>query len=186
MPTALRQNLVADTLAHLTIGPSVRTELLEMVPLLSTNGHGPAEPGYDLAGPAFSAGTLRVTEVSEGGTVPFLQVENAGPRPVLLLDGEELIGAKQNRVLNVTVLVAAKTVTKVLVRSHAADALDRRLDLPHVANDAAEFLAMVSALAERQVDGVGLGKEVRLEGETLVGSGLAVEDRLVHLSVLVG
>jgi hypothetical protein len=36
------------------------------------------------------------------------------------------------------------------------------------------------------VDGVGLGKEVRLEGAQLVGSGLALEDRLVHLSVLVG
>ena len=79
-----------------------------------------------------------------------------------------------------------RTMFPKLVRSHAADALDRRLALPHVAKDAAEFLAMVSALAERQVDGVGLGKEVRLEGAQLVGSGLALENRLVHLSVLVG
>ena len=40
---------------------------------------------------------------------------------------------------------------------------------------------------ERQVgDAVGLGREVRLEDEALVGSGLAVDGRLVHLSVLVG
>jgi len=32
-------------------------------------------------------------------------VTNAADRPVLLLDGEELVGAKQNRVLNTTVLV---------------------------------------------------------------------------------
>jgi hypothetical protein len=47
----------------------------------------------------------RVTEVSEAGSVPFLQVANGADRPLLLLDGEELIGAKQNRILNTTVLV---------------------------------------------------------------------------------
>ncbi len=51
----------------------------------------------------------RVTEVSEAGSVPFLQVANGADRPLLLLDGEELIGAKQNRILNTTVLVAART-----------------------------------------------------------------------------
>ncbi len=40
---------------------------------------------------------------------------NSGNRPVLLLDGEELMGAKQNRVLNVTVLVPAKAVIVVPV-----------------------------------------------------------------------
>lgn len=49
----------------------------------------------------------RVTEVSEAGSVPFLQVANGADRPLLLVDGEELIGAKQNRILNTTVLVAA-------------------------------------------------------------------------------
>jgi hypothetical protein len=47
--------------------------------------------------------------VSDAGTVPFLKVANGADQPLLLLDGEELIGAKQNRVLNTTVLVAART-----------------------------------------------------------------------------
>jgi len=34
-------------------------------------------------------------------------VANGADRPLLLLDGEELIGAKQNRILNTTVLVDA-------------------------------------------------------------------------------
>ena len=34
---------------------------------------------------------------------------NTGNQPVLLLDGEELIGAKQNRIVNLTILVPAKT-----------------------------------------------------------------------------
>jgi hypothetical protein len=50
---------------------------------------------------------LRVTEVSESGSVPELTVENPLDARVLLYDGEELVGAKQDRILNVTVLVEA-------------------------------------------------------------------------------
>ena len=46
-----------------------------------------------------------VTEVSEGGSVPELRVVNKGDARVLVLDGEELRGAKQNRVLNTTILI---------------------------------------------------------------------------------
>jgi len=54
---------------------------------------------------ALAAGTLRVSEVSAEGHVPELRVGNAGEAPVLILDGEELVGAKQNRIVNVTILV---------------------------------------------------------------------------------
>ena len=43
-----------------------------------------------------------ITEVSEGGSVPELRVVNKGDARILVLDGEELRGAKQNRVLNTT------------------------------------------------------------------------------------
>lgn len=47
--------------------------------------------------------------------MPTLSVINGGDRAVLLLDGEELIGAKQNRVLNTTVLVAAYATIRIPV-----------------------------------------------------------------------
>ena len=50
---------------------------------------------------------LRITETSESGSVPELFVSNPTDSDVLLYDGEELVGAKQNRILNVSVLVAA-------------------------------------------------------------------------------
>jgi hypothetical protein len=50
---------------------------------------------------------LQVSETSESGSVPELAVVNPLDRNVLLYDGEELVGAKQNRILNVTVLVGA-------------------------------------------------------------------------------
>jgi hypothetical protein len=55
------------------------------------------------------AGGLKIRETSESGTVPELVVENPLAERVLLYDGEELLGAKQNRILNVSVLVEAKS-----------------------------------------------------------------------------
>ncbi len=54
---------------------------------------------------ALEDGALTVTEVDAGGSVPELKVRNRGDTAVLVLDGEELAGAKQNRVLNTTILV---------------------------------------------------------------------------------
>ncbi|MEW6581279.1 MAG: DUF6569 family protein [Actinomycetota bacterium] len=53
---------------------------------------------------AIAAG-MEVREVDAAGSVGQLTVHNPTGAPVLLYDGEELLGAKQNRVLNVTVLV---------------------------------------------------------------------------------
>src|SRR5918992_1754914 len=58
---------------------------------------------------------FRVTEVDEAGAVPELGVENPLEENVLLYDGEELLGAKQNRILNVTVLVAAQSEARIPV-----------------------------------------------------------------------
>lgn len=60
-------------------------------------------------------GEALVEEVSEGGAVPFLGVANEGAKPILIPEGEILIGAKQNRVVNLTVLVAAQSTFKLPV-----------------------------------------------------------------------
>jgi hypothetical protein len=56
-----------------------------------------------------------VEEVSEAGSVPTLTVDNRSDTLVLFLEGEELRGAKQNRILNTSVLVAAKKKTTIPV-----------------------------------------------------------------------
>src|SRR6266498_1481531 len=58
---------------------------------------------------------FRITEVDAAGSVPELLASNPLESPVLLYDGEELLGAKQNRILNVTVLLAAKSDTRIPV-----------------------------------------------------------------------
>ena len=47
--------------------------------------------------------------------MPELMVENKGDMRVLFIEGEELVGAKQNRILNTSILVPAKSKTKIPV-----------------------------------------------------------------------
>lgn len=78
-------------------------------------GGTPAAPLY-LTGPEAEAlGVLQVREVDGTAAVPELLVHNAGPVPVLLVEGETVIGNKQNRTLNVSVLVAAGADTAIPV-----------------------------------------------------------------------
>lgn len=64
---------------------------------------------------ALDKGFLSITELDDAGSVPELRVTNKSDRKVLMLDGEELMGAKQNRVLNVTVLIAEYSETIIPV-----------------------------------------------------------------------
>ena len=64
---------------------------------------------------ALETGLLEIKEVDEGGSVPDLLVINKGNMPVLLIDGEELQGAKQNRVLNTSILLKENSETKIPV-----------------------------------------------------------------------
>jgi hypothetical protein len=75
---------------------------LQLFGLRHPNGTGPT---YRTLDEALTAGVLDVTEVSEGGSVPVLRVVNKADPLVFLMAGEHLKGAKQNRVLNASVLV---------------------------------------------------------------------------------
>jgi hypothetical protein len=58
---------------------------------------------------------FRVREIDAAGSVPQLVAENPLEHAVLLYDGEELVGAKQNRILNVSVLAAPRSTTLIPV-----------------------------------------------------------------------
>jgi len=70
---------------------------------------------YLLLEDGIAQGKVRVTELHASGSVPELRLENNADLPVLLVDGEELVGAKQNRVLNLTILAPAKHTTVIPV-----------------------------------------------------------------------
>jgi len=109
----MHKALSAWLLAHRT-GEPVCHRNLQMIPLFAPRAAYP-ERDYLLFEEAAAQSLAQVTEVSPSGSVPELRVVNDADLPVLLLDGEELIGAKQNRVLNLTVLVAARSTTSIPV-----------------------------------------------------------------------
>ena len=103
---------MAVTIPQIRVGEPIRHQALSVFPLFK-EGNGQVD--YVLSDEALEAETITVEEVDEDGSVPDLLVDNKGDRLVLFLEGEELIGAKQNRILNATVLVAAKRKMKIPV-----------------------------------------------------------------------
>jgi hypothetical protein len=81
-----------------------------------------------------------------------------------------------------------------LVRSYAVDAIDMvNASTPPKKREQARggaaiahlvpgFLAAIATAPQQRVPAVGLGDDVRLSGNGLVGAALVVDDRIVHLS----
>ena len=85
---------------------------LTMIPLRTGTG---SSTEYLTLAEALEAGLARIEEVSAGGSVPELRFANSAAMPVLIVDGEELVGAKQNRVANLTILAPAKSAIRIPV-----------------------------------------------------------------------
>ena len=114
-PARTREDPVASAraaLCGLTVGDPSHFGGLTVFPLHAT---GPNSVRYLLLEEGLRTGKVSVREVSEHGSVPDLAVENRADVPVLIVDGEELVGAKQNRIANLTLLVPARRTTIIPV-----------------------------------------------------------------------
>jgi hypothetical protein len=100
---------VARFLSSVHPGIAQHAKALSLWPLLPNepvdDPAGELSPKYITLGEAVAAGCIRIDEVSASGSVPHVTAENRGDAAVLVLFGEELRGAKQNRVANATFLV---------------------------------------------------------------------------------
>lgn len=94
--------VIQESLAGLKLGAPQVHRNLAFFPLL---GDGGGAAGYLLLEEALDRKLARITEVSGEGSVPELAFENTSGEKILLVDGDELIGAKQNRVINISILV---------------------------------------------------------------------------------
>lgn len=54
-------------------------------------------------------GLVEISEVDENGSVNEVKIINKAVTPLLLIDGEEIIGSKQNRIINSTIIIPAKS-----------------------------------------------------------------------------
>ena len=102
--TILRQ--FAEQIELLNVGdPIAASNNVFLVPLLWPS----AEPSpVELYEESLERGEVELTEKGEG-TVPEIRVHNRSERPILIPEGTILLGARQDRVANVTIIVSAKT-----------------------------------------------------------------------------
>jgi hypothetical protein len=104
--------IVTNYLSKLEFGQLQTFNNMGVIPLFTSVN---ASPRYLTLKEALERGLLVITEISKTGSVPELRVVNKADIPVLLLDGEELAGAKQNRVLNTTILLKEESETVIPV-----------------------------------------------------------------------
>ena len=62
---------------------------------------------YSTLDEAYQERLITVVEITKEGNVPNLKLLNRWSKMILIVDGEELVGAKQNRIVNVTMLIGA-------------------------------------------------------------------------------
>jgi hypothetical protein len=174
------------------------SNLPDVAPVLAEHLSGPIEVGEPDAAPGFTVYPLfgppaaldyvafasaheqvAITELDGGASVNDLTVTNDSGNAVLLYEGEEILGAQQNRVLDISVLVAAHAKTRIPVscvergrwdgRRHrerfhpsrqAADPKLRRIK-----NRRARFHA--EAIGEARSDQAEVWKEVSTRGAEL-------------------
>jgi len=103
---------MARFLEQLELGDPQEYLNMAVFPIFASGNH---SPEYLTLKEALDKRLLSVTEVSTGGRVPELMAINTADIPILLVDGEELSGAKQNRVLNTTILLKEHSETVIPV-----------------------------------------------------------------------
>ncbi len=98
--------LITDFISGIDFGEVQSFKNLQIIPLFQERKEGLV---YLTLKEALEKRLLVVKEVSAEASVPELKVINNADVSVLLLDGEELAGAKQNRVLNTSILLKKKS-----------------------------------------------------------------------------
>ena len=94
--------VIKNYLEQLKVGRKQSYKNLALYPILSKYSSGLE---YLLLDEALSENLMEIVELDSDGSVPELKVVNKSPKMILILDGEELVGAKQNRIVNTTILV---------------------------------------------------------------------------------
>jgi hypothetical protein len=103
---------VTTYLSDLHLGSMQSFQNMDVIPIFATHNGGTE---YITLKEALDKDIITITELNQSGSVPELKVVNKSAELILLLDGEELIGAKQNRVLNTSVLLKGNSETIIPV-----------------------------------------------------------------------
>ena len=103
---------ILDFLKHVHIGEPQSYENLTVYPV---RVKGYATFTYQVLDEALKNANVTVREVNGSGHVPELLITNNSDIRVFLMDGEELIGAKQNRIVNTSIMIEAHSSIRIPV-----------------------------------------------------------------------
>ena len=85
--------VIKEYLGQIKVGRKQSYKNLALFPLLSEYE---TTLNYLTLDEAFAGGLIEVGEIDQGGSVPEIKVVNKAPKRVLILDGEELVGANHS------------------------------------------------------------------------------------------
>ena len=105
------ERIVQSYVEQLQIGEEQSFKNLTVYPLFSSQQ---AYFAYLTLDEALIRGLVEIGEIDSQGSVPELRLTNNSDLMILILDGEELVGAKQNRIVNTTMLIPPQKMTTVI------------------------------------------------------------------------
>ena len=114
-----------ELVAEVVAGEAVRYERIELIPLRLGRK---SDLEYLVFDETLAVTDVLLEEVSTAGSVPTLRVRNRAKHRVFLPDGTMLVGCKQNRVVNLSIMIAPESETVIPVscvergRWHSASA----------------------------------------------------------------
>ncbi len=105
-------NNLENWVSKLSFGEEKSYKNLSFIPVTSKNG---SELEFLTLTGAIKDDLIEVKELEGHAIVPEISVKNKGGGYVLIIDGDHLIGAKQNRVVNKTIIIPPESETKIPV-----------------------------------------------------------------------
>jgi len=106
------QTIIKEYLEQAKVGRKQSFKNMTVYPLLSTYA---IALEYYFLDEALDEALIEVAEVDQDGAVPELKVINKSEQLILIIDGEELVGAKQNRIVNTTILIPGNSTIVIPV-----------------------------------------------------------------------
>jgi hypothetical protein len=100
---------VARIVDETWVGAHVTSQNLVMYPLLPRDAGDPPGLDYCTLDEGLALGWIDTAETSPKGRAGELRVVNRGPKPVLMVEGEALRGSRENRIVNLSVLLPAES-----------------------------------------------------------------------------
>lgn len=114
-PTLTAELTSVPGMAKYALAQPINVGNVTIVPVVSKEGQQPGGPEYATLAEAKKHAWIEIIEQPGDEEVNVLQVHNVGPKPILLLSGDLLLGGKQDRVVAKDTIVAPGETQKVPV-----------------------------------------------------------------------